>query len=467
MNDDGNIVTLHDEQREAKLQLTGLALQLYDEGVKLAKARIFETAAIALERVTRMAPKSGHAHCSLSSALWNLGRYDEAWEAAQRGLALLEADDAGPLADVGTLLSSMGDKVSAIAYLKRAVAADPNNVHAKWALAMCLLDHGEWIEGFKVYECRTEYRGAKFYPKMPYPMWEGEDLNGKTIYVQSEQGVGDRILMIRYLYWLKQKWPDCRIKFLASSPDQIHLESLFYSYRDELGVEFLHPQIPWPKDVDFGCYLASLPRIHGTTPDNVPPEPGWIWERVQRERQMVNLPEPLEPAIKVGICWTGNRAMTRNADRSIPPELLFELEADPLVQLYSLQFRDDGLARHSAKVLVCDVASDIEDHGMLGTAAVMLNLDLVITCCTANAHLAGTLGIPTWVLLCDDPYWVWLREREDSVWYPSVRLFRQQSAGDWRGVIDRVKPELHAFAERVLSERQFGEKGMSHGKRSG
>src|SRR5262245_39213440 len=133
--------------------------------------------------------------------------------------------------------------------------------------------------------------------------------------------------------------------------------------------------------------------------------------------------------------------------------MLFELETNKKVQLYSLQFDNHDMRRLQAEQIICDAASDIGDRGLMGTAAVMLNLDLVITCCTANAHLAGALGVPCWVLLCSDPYWVWLRGRDDSIWYPSVRLFRQQKPNDWRSVIERVRVELDVYAGQLLQTR--------------
>src|SRR5262249_32756561 len=196
---------------------------------------------------------------------------------------------------------------------------------------------------------------------------------------------------------------------------------------------------------------------HGSTPTNVPRDPGLIRKRCRDEAQAINVPEPRSHSIKVGITWSGNPLMERNHDRSVPPELMFELEADPRVQLYSLQFGDKGLQRFNAAQLICDAASDIGERGLLGTGAVMTKLDLVITCCTANAHLAGALGIPCWTLLCFDPYWLWIRERDNSVWYPNMRLFRQRAPGDWREVIDRVKSELAKFAANKLkTEGHYG-----------
>lgn len=450
-----NVITLSDvdaEARRAHYKVTPAAEDLNNEAAKLKSAMFFDAACIAQKRAVALCPDSGWLHMGLAGILWNLGRLQEALVESDEAMRLLGPDSSDYLSDRGQILSSLGRKEEAIATLKRATEMRPDDGQVKWTYAMVLLDNGEWDEGFKWYECRPDFRGRKYYPKMPFPMWNGESLDGKTLYIQAEQGVGDRILQSRYLKWLRDTWPTAKILFLASSPDQTNLESLFWHYHTEYGIEFLHPQVPWPK-ADYGCFLMSLPRIHGTRPDNIPPDPGIIRERMLPEANMVEIPEPLVPSVKVGVAWTGNPAMTRNNDRSIPPQLMFELESDPLVQLYSLQFGDKGLRAMRAEQLICDVAADIGDRGFCGTASAMMNLDLVVTCCTGIAHLGGALGVPTWVLLCHDPYWIWMRGREDSPWYPSVRLFRQKTPGDWSGVIERVKPELHAFAQRMLMER--------------
>lgn len=449
-----NVITLTDadaEARRAELKVTPQAEDLNNEAAKLKKALVFDAAYIAQLRAVRLCPESGWLHMGLAGILWNLGRMPEALAESEKAIELMP-DSTYPLSDYGQILSSLGRKEEALAVLKRGVELRPDDKQVKWTYSMVLLDHGEWDEGFKQYECRPDFRGKKYYPNMPFPMWNGEELDGKTLYIQAEQGVGDRILQSRYLAWIKERWPTSRVMFLASSPEQTNLESLLWNYHTEYGIEFLHPQIPWPK-ADYGCFQMSLPRIHGTRPDNIPPDPGCIRRRMLPDSAQVEIPEPLTQAIKVGISWTGNPAMTRNIDRTIPASLMFELETDPLVQLYSLQFHDRSLHTLRAEQIICDVAADIGDRGFCGTAAAMLHLDLIITCCTGNAHLAGALGVPTWVLLCHDPYWVWMRGREDSPWYPSVRLFRQKTPGDWREVIERVKTELHAFAKRKLNER--------------
>jgi Tfp pilus assembly protein PilF len=453
MSAEANIVTLTDhdaEARRARLRVNQQSEDLNNEAVRLRKAGQFHTACVAIHRAVNLSPESGFLRNGLASVLWNLGRYAEALEQSWEAERLLDEGDLSWLVNMGLILSSMGRRSEAHHCLRRAHEAAPDDAHTRWSYAISLLDHGEWEEGLRQYEGRADFRGRQYYPQMPFPLWRGESLAGKTLYVQSEQGVGDRILMSRYLAWIKETWPTSRVLFLARSPDLPDLTPLLWGYHQRYGVEFLHPDTPWPQ-ADFGCFLMSLPYLHGSRPDHVPADPGLIRQLVQPQADQINMPEPRSPAIRVGISWTGNTAMTRNVDRTIPPELLFELEADPSVQLLSLQFRDDAVGRLDAGQLVFDAAREVGERGLKGTASVMMNLDLMITCCTANAHLAGALGIPTWVLLCHDPYWVWLRGREDSVWYPSVRLYRQDAPGDWRGVLDRVRMDLGKFARAKLS----------------
>lgn len=460
-----NVITLPDsvaEERHKKLGINQQAEDLNNLGAQLKKDRHFYSALLAMRRAVAICPNSGFLWNGLGSVLWNLGKYEESHAALTKALELL-GDEPGVMMNMGLLLSSMRRVESSLDYFKRTVEKVPEDTHAHWSYSLGLLDHGHWKEGWEQYEWRMAYRGEKYYPKMPYPTWRGEDLNGKVIFVQAEQGVGDRLLFSRYLAWLKEAWPRCHIKALISSKDQIDLEGLLWGYAEKFDIEFLFCGTPWPI-ADYGIFLMSLPRWHGTTPDSVPPDPWLIRNRCLEEAKAISkdIPEPLTRAIKVGVSWTGNPIMDRNHERAIPPEMLFELEADPNVQLYSLQFGDNGLKRVAAQQLICDATTDIGNRGLLGTGAVMLNMDLIITCCTANAHLAGSLNVPCWTLLSYDPYWIWLRERDDSVWYPKMRLFRQRAPGDWRELIDRVKRELAIFAKSKLETNEHGQRSNKY-----
>jgi hypothetical protein len=269
---------------------------------------------------------------------------------------------------------------------------------------------------------------------------------GKTLYVQAEQGAGDRVLMHRYIDWVKKTWPSAKIKFSSG----VELAAAFCELFDA-GVEYVPDHRPWPT-ADFGVFLGSLPRIHGTTASNVYPDPGYIRSAASKVRFVP--PPPRVRALKVGIAWTGNPDMTRNQERSIPFGMMFELADNPYVQLYSLQFEPGRaeLYHHGAEQIVHDLVPLVSPRGYIGTAAAALSLDLVITACTSLAHVAGAVGVPTWVLLCHDPYWVWLREGTRTKWYPSARLFRQPAPGDWGTVIDEVKVALAEAAERKLAE---------------
>jgi hypothetical protein len=158
-----------------------------------------------------------------------------------------------------------------------------------------------------------------------------------------------------------------------------------------------------------------------------------------------DVPSPLGPdPYKVGICWTGNPHQDRNGERSIPLELMLKLAEHPNVWLYGLQVGSGqaDIERLGARDLICDLGPQLKERGLTVAATAILQMDLVITCCTSIAHLCGALGVQAWVVLCENPYWVWMHNRSDSPWYPSLRLFRQHKTDDWTGVMSEVRDEL-------------------------
>jgi len=450
---DEPIIIETDEERRSRFNLNMASELLNNHAHQLKDKHQFYTAKIALKRAIGISPNAAILYNHLGAVLWDLGEYDEAKVALEKSLEM-DPDAAPTCSNYASLLISLRQYDKSLEYFDKAIrlADEKQSLHARWDRSMMLLDAGKWKEGLADYDVRVEYRRMLSgghdagYPNTPYPMWNGEDLNGKTLFVLGEQGIGDRILHSRYLIWLKGKYPSCRILFLASMPGMSQLENLMWGFHEF--IEFMPNGVPWPK-ADYSIFLCSIARLHGTTVDNVPPDPGLIKKRALISASDVLLANPHVPCIKIGVCWTGNAEMGRNADRTIPLELMLELEELPFVQLYALQFGEGhkDIKRLHAEQLLVDLAPDIsKNHGIVDTAAAMLNMDLIITACTLNAHLAGVLDVPTWVLLCHDPYWIWLQDRDDSVWYPNVRLFRQDKPNNWRSVIDQVKNcliELH------------------------
>lgn len=440
---------MHDQARLKKFKIDEVAEKLHNGAVKLEREGKDEAAFICQRRALNMFPESSLLWNGLGAIQWNCGRFDDAYESLRKALDL-ESENHWAHGNMSKLMMSTGDMKLARFYYESAKRLSPPDQHAAldWNFAMGLLAHGSYKEGFDLYEQRFEVKGRNYYPNYGKPMWRGEPLDGKTIFIQAEQGIGDRILFSRYVFFLKVKYPTVKIYWMISSADLVPLENLMFEFHH--AVQFIFEGMPFPEDVDYYVHMMSLARLSGTSLENIPPDPGFIRARCSRDAGQVTLPLPHKRgALKVGIAWTGNPAMLRNNARSIPLAMLLELEEIPEVQLYGLQFgRREEIEKFGADEIMCDVTTGLDGRGIVGTGCVMMNLDLVITVCTATAHLAGALGVPTWVLLCADPYWVWLRDRPDSPWYPSVRLIRQTKMNDWRSVIDQVKIDLTVKARQ-------------------
>jgi tetratricopeptide (TPR) repeat protein len=343
------------------------------------------------------------------------------------------------IVNMGLLYASMQRFDDSEKCFEEACALNPENYQAAWQWSLTMLDRGHWKDGLRAYDVRR--LAKKEYAKLPYELWDGQNLNGKTIFIQSEQGLGDRILFTRYLHWLKKEYPECHIKFLCDPK----LSNLLWHLKEETDYEIIPDKVPWPK-ADYGQFLMNLPRFHGTTPDNVYPDPGLIAKRAAAVK--ANVPQSTYGnPLKVGVCWTGNPVMDQNTQRSVPFQQILSLADDPNIQLYSFQYGSLEIQGAHATELMHDMTPWIDKEGFIGTASCLNEMDVVVTSCTSVAHLAGALGKKTYVMLCYAPYWVWLRERNDSVWYPSVKLVRQTVPGEWCEVINTIKTELQTLAK--------------------
>ncbi len=368
-------------------------------------------------------PGDAEAHLNLGNAHAELDEPEAAERHIRRAIAqlptLLEAH-----VSLGHLLTSQGRLGEALAASEAAIALDPDCAVAQWNHGVALLLGGDMAAGWDKYEWRKR-RFPDCFDGLPGPQWEGEPLNGRTVLVLAEQGLGDTIQFARYLPLLARR--GARV-VLRCAP------SLAPLLGGLAGVAATCGRGDAPA---YDCWVdqMSLPRLFGTTLANVPYRAGYLSPDPIRTAHWDRL---LPGGLRIGLAWGGNKLHSNDRRRSMPVEALapvvaaggavISLQAGPRAQEAS---RLPGVADQSAQLV------DWSE-----TAALVGALDLVISVDTAVAHLAGALGIPTWVMLPHAPDWRWLLSRCDTPWYASARLFRQERPGDWGGVAARVAAAL-------------------------
>ncbi len=386
----------------------------------------------ACHRALALNPRYAAAMTLLGQCLRQLGHAEESVACCRRAVALApDLPDAH--SGLGHALTAEGWLGEAAISFDQALALDPSHLQARLGRGYVHLVLGRWGPGLEDYRLRWRARDAR--PRrMPMPAWEGEDLSGKRILLWAEQGYGDTIAASRFVALVKAQ--GATVFFECPRP----LSRLFQRLP---GVDrLIAAGKPLPA-ADFHAPLMELPRLFAAYPSTVPPPPD-LHPEPELGARFESLLAKAENRITVGIAWAGNPDYGADAQRSVPFERFLPLAENPKVQLVSLQkgpqaeeLRSSGAAR------VLDAAPLLEDFA--DTAALMDRLDLVITVDSAPAHLGGSLGRPTWLLLAFTPYWMWLLDREDSPWYPSVRLFRQPRRGDWDAVFARIAEELQGF----------------------
>jgi Tfp pilus assembly protein PilF len=426
------------------------AKKLHDAGMQLARGGKGAVALTMLRRAARLAPNRGRILTDLGSLLYHEGQYAEAHDWLVRAVNS-DLENTEYMDNLAIYDGAMGMQKSAELAFHYALRLKPDDPKLLWDLSLFLLRQGDWAQGLSYYESRKDCFGPEQFPRMPIPTWTGQSLHDKTLYIQAEQGLGDRILFSRYIAWIRKIYPTAKIKFCCG--DQ--LTNLFWSFTDH-NIELLPNNIPWMDGLDYGIYLNSLPMLHETTDYRILEDPGWIRARIDKDKTGVRLPQPDLPSLKVGICFTGSPSMNRNSDRSIPLKEIMRLAEDPRIQLYNFQCGSGHkeFLDSCADSLIVDLAPAIEKEGLVGTALALKQMDVIITCCTSIAHLSGALGLNCWTLLCADPYWIWQREGCKTSWYPQMRLFRQKQMGDWSTVLDEVKTALSELADQTLDNNQ-------------
>jgi Flp pilus assembly protein TadD len=396
-----------------------------------------EEAVACYQEAVRLRPDFAQAHNNLANALRDAGRPDEA-VACYRQAVRLQPDSAEILHNLGVALFQQGRLGEALASLDAAVWQQPDYVDAHMNRAAALLLGGQWREGWAEYEWRKQAKSGSM-PTFRQPSWDGLPLGGRTILLWTEQGLGDTIQFVRYAGLARQRGG--RVLLGCQAPLVRLLSGM-------AGVEQVIAGGTVPPPFDVQAPLMSLPALLdvGPLPESVPylaAEP----ERVERWRARL----ASVPGLKVGIAWQGNPSYKADRSRSVPLARFAPLAAVPGVSLVSLQ-RGPGAEQVAAldgAFAVTQLGDDLDDDGaFLDTAAVMKCLDVVVTTDTAIPHLAGALGVQTWVALAHAPDWRWLLHRRDCPWYPSLRLFRQPQPGDWDAVFVTL---ARALGRRVAS----------------
>jgi hypothetical protein len=391
------------------------------------------------QQALRINPRSANVHNNLAGVLQSLDRLDEAAGHYHDALRL-NPNHAEAHRNLGTILQIQGSFDQAMTHFESAVRLRPDFGEAHTDVSLLALLKGDYGRGWVEYEWRWKMpRVAE--RAFTQPTWDGSALAGRTILLHAEQGLGDTLFFVRYAPLVKQRGGkvivECQQALLGLLPGVEGIDQIVA--RDAALPEF-----------DVHAPLASLPRIFQTTLHTIPHDTPYLHLEDQRvEHWRRALPEILgmpEARLRVGIVWQGNPKYSGDRFRSIPLlkfEVLARVEG---VRLVSLQKGPgtDQLAQLGGRFPIVDIESLLgeDSESLTNIAAVVKNLDLVIACDTAVAHLAGALGAPVWLALPHSPDFRWLLDRRDSPWYPTMRLFRQSRRCNWDDVFESMKAEL-------------------------
>ncbi|APV49608.1 hypothetical protein BWI17_07905 [Betaproteobacteria bacterium GR16-43] len=376
----------------------GHAEALVNRGAALRMANRFEEALADYDRALRLAPRFVAAHSNRGVALAALNRYPEAVESYTRALEL-----------------------------------DPGHLRSRFNRGLAYLVQGDFEHAWADHEARwggSDTLGAA--RNFGVPQWTGrEELQGKTVLLHAEQGLGDTIQFVRYLPLVLARGARVVLEVHAA------LVPLFQQFE---GVHALVARGDALPGIDLHCPLMSLPLAFGTRVETIPAAIPYLrapedsvsaWRERLGERK----------AYRVGLAWSGSTTLRNDRNRTLPFSQLASILV-PGIEFVSVQkeVREPDRAALGAAANVRHFGEALADFR--DTAALVSQLDLVISVDTAVAHLAGAMGKPVWVLLPHAPDWRWMLEREDSPWYPSARLIRQPRTEDWASVMERVRGEL-------------------------
>ncbi len=379
-----------------------------------------------LRNAIRLNPENAELYNNMGVILREKGLFDEATGCFTQAIILnnrfLEAYN-----NIAVSLREKGHIEESIYFLKKALDINPDFASAHWNLALIFLLTGNYPQGWEEYKWFWKLKGTNDF-HFSQPQWDGSKIEGKTLLVYAEQGYGDTIQFIRYIPLITETGAE--VILLC----QEELKELFLNLRNLKQVITFGEKLP---HFDFYCSILMLPAIFQTTLENIPVNIPYIFT----EQSLINeWHERLDnnSKLKIGLVWSSGHRNSTLRFRSGNLNSFSMLTSIEGAEFYSLQ---KGISNEEAnnfyqKMKIYDLTNNISNFN--DTAALIMNLDLIISVDTSVAHLAGALGKPVWVLLPSVPDWRWMLNREDSPWYPTMRLFRQTTHGDWDTVIKKV-----------------------------
>jgi tetratricopeptide (TPR) repeat protein len=405
-----------------------------------------EEAVAALQQACTMAPGQALFHYNLGVILRDSGRLDEAVAAYRRALNI-EPRFAEAQNNLGNALIELGRAAEAMEAYRQALELKPEHAKAQFNYGAMLLMHGEFARGWPLYEARWKASGVAE-PAFAQPRWQGEPLASRPVLLHAEQGFGDSIHFLRYAPLVQARGGKVIIEC------QRELARLFRSQGEAWEIVAAGEARP---PFDTQAPLMSLPLVFQTTGETIPCQVPYlradsdlaeVWEKQLGMRR---------GRLRVGLAWMGSPKNRWHRARNITLENLAPVWNVAGVEFFSLQL---GRGKEQLRPVpaVADLTSSIQDFA--DTAALMSQLDLIITVDTAVAHLAGALGRPVWVLLPFIPDWRWGLVGEDTPWYPTMRFFRQVKFGEWTAVVERVATELNAMVDRSMTD--YAAPGAGH-----
>jgi hypothetical protein len=423
----GHVLSAHPEHAPA-LHLMGV--------VAFRKGRKVQALAL-MEKAIALGVDTPLYYRNIGEVYRTLGRHPEAAAAARKSVEL-NPGDALALMNAAIILADQNLTDEAISYFEQALALRPDLAGAHFGLSEALLSQGKFARGWQEYEWRFRIADVpRLMPPTDKPQWDGQPMGDGTLVLIADQGFGDAIQFGRYIAWAARRAPNI---VLACSPE---LKPILRQLDPNMRISVTWGDIA---EFDAWCPLTGLPRLAGTVLETIPADVPYLKADPALAAQWKEKLDRLTPAglKRVGVVWAGRPTHKNDWKRSMTLAALAPVTALDGIALVVLQKGPEQTQAggYFGRAPLVHLSTEVENFD--DAMAIMAGLDLVLTIDTSVAHLAGAQGVPVWIMLPWCAEWRWLKDRADSPWYPTARLFRQPGPNDWLGAAQMVAEALKA-----------------------